>query len=103
MPSDGSGNEKKNGGALVLIGARFLDVLVERFSDLRNERRNRILLLFLTAAILTVLILPRQQLISVSFKAGEIATSDVRATQDYLLEDRPLTEKKRNEIGRAHV
>lgn len=97
MPSDGSGNEKKNGGALVLIGARFLDVLVERFSDLRNERRNRILLLFLTAAILTVLILPRQQLISVSFKAGEIATSDVRATQDYLLEDRPLTEKKRNE------
>ena len=97
MPSDGSGNVKKSGGSLVLIGVRFLDMLVERFSDPRHERRNRILLLVLTAGILTFLIIPRQQLISVSFKAGDIATSDVRATQDYLLEDRPLTEKKRAE------
>nr|WP_231934321.1 HDIG domain-containing metalloprotein [Geobacter sp. DSM 9736] len=70
---------------------------MERLSDPRHAHRNRIILLLLTALILTFLIIPRQQLMTTSFKAGDIATSDVRATQDYLLEDRPLTQKKRAE------
>ena len=101
MPSHGGSNGKKSGSTLVLIGGHFLDSLVERFSDPRNERRNRFILLILTAFILTFLIIPRQQLLTVSFKAGDIATTDIRATQDYLLEDRPLTNKKRNEAEAA--
>jgi len=101
MPTANGDKEKVGRGPLAVIGDRFLDALEERFSNSRHERRNRFLLLAATALFLTVLIIPRQQLFSVSYKAGEIATSDVRASQDYLLEDRPLTQKKRNEAEAA--
>lgn len=80
---------------------RLLDTLTERFSSPRNERRNRIILVILTALFLTFLIIPSQQFIPPSYREGDIATSDIRATQDYLLEDRPLTEKKRAEAEAA--
>lgn len=75
----------------------MLDNLLERFSSSRHEVRNRRILLLLTALLLTLFILPRQEFRSVHYKTGDIASSDIRATQDYLLEDRGLTEKKRKE------
>lgn len=101
MPSDSGDKEKKSSGTLVLLWERFLDSLVDRFSVARNEKRNRFILLFLTSLLLTFLIVPSQQFMAVTFKAGDIATSDIRATQDYLLEDRPLTQKKRIEAEAA--
>ncbi|HEY6839142.1 MAG TPA: HDIG domain-containing metalloprotein, partial [Geobacteraceae bacterium] len=51
--------------------------------------------------LLALLITPRQHFFSASFKSGSIATADIRATQDYLIEDRPLTAKKRTEAEAA--
>lgn len=81
------------------LGANLLDSIVRRFSNPQTARRNRFILLVTTALILTVLILPSQHFSAVSFKAGDIATSDIRATQDYLVEDHALTEQRRKEIG----
>jgi len=81
------------------LGANLLDSVVRRFSNPRTARRNRCILLAITALILTFLILPSQHFSSFSFKAGDIATSDIRATQDYLVEDHALTEQRRKEAG----
>ena len=101
MPPDSGATEKNFITPLAKAGNRFMDTLEERFSGGRKEKLNRFFLLMLTILLLTLLILPSQHFISVSYKAGEIATSDIRATQDYLLEDRPLTEKKRSEAEAA--
>jgi cyclic-di-AMP phosphodiesterase PgpH len=101
MPSESGEKEISNRGALPVIVMRFLDSATERFTNGKNEKRNRIVLVLATAVILTFLVIPRQQFISSGYKAGDIATSDIRATQDYLLEDRPLTEKKRVEAEMA--
>lgn len=93
MPSE-SDKEKDNGRRLPVILMRFLDTLTERFTSGKKEKRNRCIVVVVTALLLTFLITPSQQFIPPSYKAGDIATSDIRATQDYLLEDRPLTEKK---------
>ncbi|WP_246525500.1 HD family phosphohydrolase [Geomobilimonas luticola] len=97
MPTQTGDKNKPARNSLVLIAEHFLDSLVERFAGGRHEQRNRFILLFLAAAILAFLIIPGKQFHAVSYKVGDIATSDIRATQDYLLEDHPLTEKKRAE------
>ncbi|HEY6872665.1 MAG TPA: HDIG domain-containing metalloprotein [Geobacteraceae bacterium] len=101
MPSESGDKEKNSGRSLPVLLMRVLDTLTERFSSPRNERRNRIILVILTALFLTSLIIPSQQFIPPNYREGDIATSDIRATQDYLLEDRPLTEKKRAEAEAA--
>lgn len=75
----------------------ILERSLDRLSDKRLDNRNRTVLLVATALILTILILPSQQFIFTAYKPGEIATSDIRATQDFLIEDRRLTEIKRAE------
>jgi len=101
MPPDSGATEKSFITPLSKAGNRFLETLEEMFSGGGKEKRNRFILLFLTAFFLTFLIVPSHQFMAVSYKAGEIATSDIRATQDYLLEDLPLTEKKRSEAEAA--
>ena len=81
------------------LGANLLDSVIRRFSNPLTARRNRFILLVITAVILTVLILPSRHFSSFSFKAGDIATSDIRATQDYLVEDHALTEQRRKEAA----
>lgn len=81
------------------LGSNLLDSVVRRFSNPQTARRNRFILLVSTAALLTILILPSQHFSSVSFKAGDIATSDIRATQEFLVEDQALTEQRRKEVG----
>jgi cyclic-di-AMP phosphodiesterase PgpH len=97
MPLTSGDTDKNIASSLTRAGNRFLDGLEQRFFGGRKEKRNRFILLLLTVLLLTILIIPRQHYNAGSYKAGEIATSDIRATQDYLLEDRPLTEKKRSE------
>lgn len=97
MPSLSGEKEKNNRESLPVPVMRLLDTLGERFSTGKYEKRNRIVLVLLTAFFLTCLIIPNHQFIPVGYKPGDIATSDIRATQDYLLEDRPLTDKKRTE------
>lgn len=101
MSSESGVKEKDSRGPLPVIVMRFLDTLTERLSSAKTEKRNRCILVLVTALIITFLIMPSQQFISHSYKAGDIATSDIRATQDYLLEDRPLTENKRSEAESA--
>ena len=50
-----------------------------------------------TAVLLTQVLLPSQHLVTARYKTGEIATSDIRASQDYLLEDHELTKQLRKE------
>lgn len=82
---------------LIKLGTNLLDSIVRRFSNPEKARRNRILLLLLTAGLLTLVLLPSQHLVTARYKPGEIATSDIRASQDYLLEDRELTKQLRSE------
>jgi len=81
------------------LGANLLDSVLRRFSNPQTARRNRFILLVVTALVLTFLILPSQHFSAVSYKAGDIATSDIRAAQDYLVEDHALTEQRRKEAG----
>lgn len=67
----------------------------------RIQKRTRILLLVLTAAFLALLIIPSPHFMAVNYREGDIATSDIRANQDYLIEDMLLTEKKRAEAEAA--
>jgi putative nucleotidyltransferase with HDIG domain len=101
MPTESGDKEKKSKASLSLLGNSLIDSIVERFSGGKNEKRNRFILLLITTFLLTLLLIPGHQYISVKYKAGDIATSDIRASQDYLLEDRPLTEKKRGEAAAA--
>ncbi|MBK5273657.1 MAG: HDIG domain-containing protein [Desulfuromonadales bacterium] len=81
------------------MGSNLFESIIQRFSNPQTARRNRFILLIITALILTVLILPSQHFSSVIYKAGDIATSDIRATQDYLVEDHALTEQRRKEAA----
>jgi len=100
MPEQHGNTQEQNSiSYLSKLGANLLDSVVRRFSNPLNARRNRFILLVITALILTVLILPSQHFSTVSYKAGDIATSDIRATQDYLVEDHALTEQRRKEAG----
>lgn len=86
-----------------LVSSLF-DSVVRRFSNPLTARRNRFILLVTTALLLTFLVLPSQHFYSFEFKSGDIATADIRATQDYLVEDHALTEQRRKEAaGNAPV
>ncbi len=82
---------------LTLQVKRILDSLANRAAIPEIAQRNRMLLLVATALILTLLLLPSHHLTTVSYKPGDIATSDIRANQEYLLEDRDLTNQLRKE------
>src|SRR5512137_292646 len=105
MPEQPATNQDENTLTyLSKLGANLLDSVVRRFSNPLTARRNRFILLVITALVLTVLILPSQHFSSVTYKAGDIATSDLRAPQDYLVEDHALTEQRRKEAaGNAPV
>jgi hypothetical protein len=81
------------------LGTNLFDSLIKRFSNPLTARRNRFILLFSTALLLTLIILPKQHFFTFDFKPGDIATSDIRAPQDFLAEDRSLTEQRRKEVG----
>jgi putative nucleotidyltransferase with HDIG domain len=81
------------------LGSSLLDSVVRRFSNPQTARRNRFILLITTALLLTFFVLPSQHFSATQFKTGDIATSDIRATQEYLVEDRAQTEQRRKEAG----
>ncbi len=83
------------------LGSNLIDSVVKRFSNPLTARRNRFILLVLTALLLSLIILPKQHLISFDFRPGDIATSDIRAPRDFLVEDRVLTEQRRREISNS--
>jgi putative nucleotidyltransferase with HDIG domain len=100
MPEPLGTNQDQNSLTyLSKFGANLFDSVVRRFSNPMTARRNRFILLISTALILTILILPSQHFSTIVYKAGDIATSDIRATQDYLVEDHALTEQRRKEAG----
>jgi hypothetical protein len=100
MPEQFGTNQDQNTLTyLSKLGANLLESVVQRFSNPHTARRNRFILLVVTALVLTFLILPSQHFSSVAYKAGDIATSDIRAPQDYLVEDRALTEQRRKDAG----
>ncbi|MBI5484375.1 MAG: HDIG domain-containing protein [Deltaproteobacteria bacterium] len=100
MPEQSSSNQDQNTLAyLSKLGSNLLDSVIRRFSNPVTSRRNRFILLISTALLLTILVLPKQQFSLLDFKPGNIATSDFRASQDYLVEDRALTEQRRKEAG----
>lgn len=100
MPeSPGHTAEQSHLAYLPKLVSNLLDSIVRRFSNPATARRNRVLLLLLTAVLLTLVLLPSQHLVTARYKTGEIATSDIRASQDYLLEDHELTKQLRKEAG----
>ncbi len=97
MPeSPGHTKEQSAQTYLIKLGSNLLDWVVKRLSNPETEQRNRFLLLLLTAIILTLLLVPSHHLVTARYKAGDIASSDIRAIQDYLLEDKILTGQLRN-------
>jgi cyclic-di-AMP phosphodiesterase PgpH len=101
MPTDNGDKQKKHKSSLVLLCDCWLDKVSAAFSGEKYEKRGRFALLMLTALFLTLLIIPSPQFLSVNYREGDIATSDIRASQDYLIEDLLLTEKKRAEAEAA--
>ena len=101
MPTESGDKQKKQKSSLVRLCDRWLDAVAADFSCDRYEKRSRFIMLFLTALFLTLLIVPSPQFLSVNYREGDISTSDIRATQDYLIEDLLLTEKKRAEAEAA--
>ncbi|WP_246167061.1 HD family phosphohydrolase [Oryzomonas japonica] len=99
QPADNQGQHTLT--YLSKLGSNLLDVVVKRFSNPLTARRNRFILLVTTAILLTLILLPGQRFHSAEFKPGDIATSDIRAPQDYLVEDRALTEQRRKEAGNS--
>ena len=99
MPSAGDKHDKTGMGTLPLLWSRLQDSLARRFSSPHAEKRDRLILLLVTTVILTVFLIPEQHMLKTRYKAGEIATADVRANRDYLVEDRKLTEEKQAEAA----
>jgi putative nucleotidyltransferase with HDIG domain len=81
-----------------LVSSLF-DSVVRRFSNPLTARRNRFILLVTTALLLTFFVLPSQHFYSFNFKTGDIATTDIRANQDYLVEEHALTEQRKKEAA----
>lgn len=95
----GSKQEQHTLTYLSQFGSNLLDTLIRKFSNPEMARRNRSILLLSTALLLTFAILPSQQTSKLSYKVGEIAASDIRANQDLLVEDKALTEQRRNDAA----
>ena len=98
---DQPGNNKDQNTLTYLskLVSSLFDSVLKRFSNPLTARRNRFILLVTTALVLTFLVLPSQHFYSFEFKSGDIATADIRATQDYLVEDHALTEQRRKEAA----
>jgi putative nucleotidyltransferase with HDIG domain len=103
MPPDSTkgSTETKRTAEFVSHGRRLCNLLQDRFTDSRNEKVNRAVLFLLTSLILTFLIVPNQHFQVVRYTAGDIAPTDIKATQSYLLEDRALTDKKKAEAAQS--
>jgi cyclic-di-AMP phosphodiesterase PgpH len=97
----GNNQEQHTLTYLSKLGSNLIDSIVRRFSNPLTARRNRFILLVLTALLLALIILPKQHFFSFDFRPGDIATSDIRAPQDYLVEDQVLTEQRRREISNS--
>jgi len=95
----GSKHEQYTLTYLSQLGSNLLDSLIKKFSNPETARRNRFILLVSTALLLTFTILPSQHTSKLSYKVGDIATSDIRVTQDLLVEDEALTEQRRKDAG----
>jgi len=93
MPLAG-GDKNSSTGSISLLWRNIQDAFSRRFSSEKSEKRDRFTLLLLTAIILTFLISPQRHNPSTLYKSGQIAVSDVRASRDYLVEDRNLTKEK---------
>ncbi|MBV5339275.1 MAG: HDIG domain-containing protein [Deltaproteobacteria bacterium] len=81
------------------LGSNLFDSLIKKFSNPETARRNRFILLISTALLITLTILPSQHTFKLSYKTGDIATSDIRVTQDLLVEDKALTEQRRKDAA----
>lgn len=103
MPSDGGDKDKQSRekGMLAKLCGCWLESAQRGLAVEKNEKRSRYLLLLITALLLTLTIIPSPQFLGGNYREGDIATSDIRATQDFLIEDRLLTEKKRAEAEAA--
>jgi putative nucleotidyltransferase with HDIG domain len=95
----GSTQELNTLTKLSRFGSNLLDSLIKKFSNPETSRRNRFILLVTTALLLTFTILPRQNTASLSYKIGDIATSDIRVSQDQLVEAKALTEQRRKDAA----
>ena len=96
-----SGNKQEQHTLTYLsqFGSNLLDSLIRMFSNPETARRNRFILLVSTAILLTFAILPSQHTYKLSYKVGDIATSDIRVGQDLLVEDKALTEQRRKDAA----
>ncbi len=95
---------KKSDNALDSLGrlrSNLLDNLIRKLSNPVTARRNRFIMLAVTALLLTFIILPGRHFSYQKLKPGDIATSDIRATQDYLVDDHLLTEQRRKEAANS--
>ncbi len=95
----GSKQEQHSLKYLSQFGSNLLDSLIKKFSNPETAKRNRFILLASTALLLTLTILPSQHTSTLSYKVGEIASSDIRVSQDLLVEDRALTEQRRKDVA----
>ncbi len=66
-----------------------------------GERVQQRLILFLSALLLTVIIIPKSGFVADSYSPGDISSRDIKAPKDLLIPDLPLTEKKRLEAEEA--
>ncbi len=96
MPNEQGSLEKKEKKPVSVRARNFFNAFTDKLGDRQNGKTVRVVLLLATSILLTLLIVPGQQFISSRFNEGDIASTDIKATQGYLLEDRLLTEKKRS-------
>jgi cyclic-di-AMP phosphodiesterase PgpH len=103
MPPDiTKGSTETNKAAkLAANGRRLFSSLQDRLTDAGNQKLNQTVLLLLTALFLTFLIIPNQHFHSMRYAIGDIAPTDIKATQSYLLEDAAQTEKIRSQAENA--
>lgn len=87
--------------SLCKLRSNLLDNIIRRFSNPQTARRNRFILLIATTFLLTFITLPGHHFLYQEFKPGDIATSDIRAPQDYLVDDHLLTEQRRKEVANS--
>ncbi len=103
MPPDSTKGSTKTMSTATLAarGKRLFNSFQDRFADAGSRKLNETLLLILTALFLTFLIIPSQHFRSTRYIAGDIASTDIKATQTYLLEDHAQTEKMRTQAEQA--
>ncbi|GFO61799.1 HD family phosphohydrolase [Geomonas silvestris] len=97
MPTENGDKQKNDKTSVAQLCSCWLEKFADAFSGEKHQKSTRLTLLFATALFLTLLIIPSPQLLTTKYREGDIATSDIRASQDYLIEDLLLTEKKRTE------